>query len=325
MKKYPSIERFRNIIKDIRTQHDYVGKDEEGTTLLEHSSPYPTLRFTGTIKLHGTNAGIVKYANGELDYQSRERVLSIGDDNAGFMNTMVGIDTTKLFDGIVFNDYCAIYGEWCGGSIQKGVAINGLPKMFVIFGVKVDDEWIELSSDIQDNTNNIYNILQFPTYEIEIDFNKPELSQDKLNEMTIKVETECPVGKFFGKIGIGEGIVFTCVDNQDIKFKSKGEKHSVTINKKLNPTSPELMRSINEFVDSTVTQNRLEQGLSYFRENSIELDIKNIGIFLNWVLNDVFKEEADTINRNFFSKMDVNKAITKKAKSWFFNKTKDIK
>ena len=36
-------------------------------------------------------------------------------------------------DGIKFNDYCAIYGEWCGGNIQKGVAINGLNKMFVIF------------------------------------------------------------------------------------------------------------------------------------------------------------------------------------------------
>ena len=323
MKKYPSIERFRNIIKDIRTKHDYVGKDEEGNTLLKHSSPYPVLNFKGTIKLHGTNASIVKYANGELKYQSRERVLSIGGDNNGFMNAMVGIDTSKLFDGFVFNDYCAIYGEWCGGSIQKGVAINGLPKMFVIFGVKLDDGWIELSSDIHDKSNNIYNILQFPTYEIEIDFNKPELSQDKLNEMTIKVETECPVGKFFGKIGIGEGIVFTCIENQDIKFKSKGEKHSVTNDKKPNSTDIGLMNSINEFVESVITENRLEQGLSHFTENNIEIDNKNIGTFLKWIIGDVLKEELETITLNNLHEYGIKQAITKKAKSWFFNKTKE--
>jgi hypothetical protein len=43
--------------------------------------------------------------------------------------------------------------------------------------------------------------------------------------MTISVEDECPVGKFFNKEGVGEGIVFTCVTNQELKFKSKGEKH----------------------------------------------------------------------------------------------------
>jgi hypothetical protein len=30
-----------------------------------------------------------------------------------------------------------IYGEWCGGNIQKGVGITNLEKSFFIFGVKI--------------------------------------------------------------------------------------------------------------------------------------------------------------------------------------------
>ena len=233
------------------------------------------------MKLHGTNAGIVKYSDGRLEFQSRERVLSLEEDNANFMAEMMKVDLSFLFSNIQFNEYCAVYGEWCGGNIQKGVAINGLQKMFVIFGIKADDNWVELPLYLHNNQNNIYNILQFPTYEVEIDFNNPELVQNKIIEMTIAVEECCPVGKFFGKEGVGEGIVFTAEISQDLKFKSKGEKHSVTKVKKLNPIDTEVMNSINEFVDSVVTENRLEQGITFFKENNIEVDSKNTGKFLS--------------------------------------------
>ena len=272
MKKYSSIEQFRHVIRTVRTNHDFQGKDENGDAIYKHVSNYPTLRFQGTVKLHGTNSGIVKYSDGRIEYQSRERVLSLMDDNAGFCQRMMAIDLDFIFNQFKFTDYVAVYGEWCGGNIQSGVAINGLNKMFVIFGIKVDDIWVELPSHMYANEFGIYNILQFPTYEIDIDFNSPELAQNKIIEMTVAVEECCPVGKFFNKDGIGEGIVFTCITDKNLKFKSKGEKHSVSKVKTLNVVDVEAMANINEFIESVVTENRLLQGMSYFKENNRKSD-----------------------------------------------------
>lgn len=316
MKKYPSIEQFRQVIRKIREQHDYKGTYENGSACFSHKENYPTLKFKGTVKLHGTNSAVVKYKD-RVEYQSRQQVLSISADNAGFMNEISKKDTSFLFDGIEFNDYIAVYGEWCGGSIQKGVALNQVPKMFVIFGVKVDDNWVDLNPNLHDNSQSIYNVLQFKTYEIDIDFNQPELVQNDIIAMTIEVETKCPVGEFFGVDGIGEGIVFTCVTDQDLKFKSKGEKHSASKVKKISSVNVDELNSITEFVEYAVTTNRLEQGLMYLTENGILLEPKNTGDFLSWVVHDVLKEESDTIKANILDDKKLKSAIVQKARSWF--------
>lgn len=320
MIKYPSIELYKNTIRQVKERHDYQGKDEQGSAVYQHLSNYPAMKFIGTVKLHGTNASIVKHSDGRLEFQSRERVLSLEQDNANFMSSMKEIDLSFLFADIKFGSYCAIYGEWCGGNIQKGVAINGLPKMFVIFGIKADDEWINLPSNLHNNENNIYNILQFPTYEIDIDFNQPELSQNKLIELTLAVEEECPVAKYFGNVGIGEGIVFTAVADQDLKFKSKGEKHSVSKVSKLNSIDVLALKEVQEFVDLAVTENRLEQGLSVLQENGFNLDSKNTGEFLKWVVGDVLKEEKDTLDKSGFDEKKVKSVIATKARVWYLNK-----
>ncbi|MES2395839.1 MAG: RNA ligase family protein [Bacteroidota bacterium] len=319
MKKYPSIEQFRNVIRTVKAIHDYQGKDEEGKAVYQHKDNYPVLKFQGTIKLHGTNASIVKYSDGRLEFQSRERVLSLEEDSAGFMATMMSKDLEFLFSGLKLKEYVAVYGEWCGGNIQKGVAINGLNKMFVIFGIMVDDVWVEFPKHLYANENGIYNILQFPTYEVDIDFNHPELVQNKIIEMTISVESSCPVGKFFNKDGTGEGIVFTCTTNQDLKFKSKGEKHSSSKVKTLNSIDVELMNNINDFIELTVSESRLKQGISFFNENNVSVDSKNTGEFLRWIVTDVFKEEKDTFEASGLDEKKVKNAIVAKARIWFLN------
>lgn len=321
MIKYPSIEQFRNVVKKVRESHDYQGKDENGSPIYRHISDYPTLKFIGTVKLHGTNSAVVQYSDGHIEYQSRERVLTLEEDNAGFMAYMEQVPKSYLFSFFEPKEYVAIYGEWCGGNIQKGVAINGLEKMFVIFGVKVDREWvdfpIELLGDVE---HRIYNVNQFKTFEIDIDFNCPELSQNKLIDMTIGVEEKCPVGAYFGRDGIGEGIVFTCATNQNLKFKSKGEKHSASKVKVLNQVNTEAFEAINDFVEMAVSENRLEQGLTCMKENNIEVDIKNTGMFLSWIVGDVLKEESDTIANNSLDESKIKKAIALKARQWFMNK-----
>ena len=83
--KYPSIEQFRNVVRAVQNKARYY-KDEDGEAAFDMTKPLPTLQFTGSVKLHGTNAGIRFQLNDPENFvcQSRERDIAIGDDNAGF-------------------------------------------------------------------------------------------------------------------------------------------------------------------------------------------------------------------------------------------------
>ena len=323
MKKFTDIGQFKDVVRAVKSHWDYSGKDENGHPIYIHKSPYPTLKFRGTVKLHGTNSAVVKYKNkdeNEYQFQARERVLYLQEDNAGFMLAMLDKPYQELFNDIEFNNSCAIYGEWCGGNIQKKVALNQLGKMFVIFAVKIDDVYQDLKNykHLQDNENGIYNILQFPYFEIDVDFECPEVARNKIVEMTIAVEEECPVGRFFGVSGIGEGVVFE--SNTDFGrhiFKSKGEKHQNSKCKKLVPVDTEEVSGIREFVEYAVTENRLKQGIDKMVELGIPFEMKSTGDYLKWVYNDVIKEESDTIVANQIDVKKIGSFISAKARSYW--------
>jgi hypothetical protein len=326
MKKFTEIEQYRNVIREVKTRHDYTGKDENGDNIYSHTSPYPTLKFRGTVKLHGTNAAIVAHKISldtiGYEFQSREHVLSVEADNAGFMKTMLGKNYEKLFEGIKFNESCAIYGEWCGQGIQAGVAISKLPKMLVIFAVRIDDVYQDMENfkHLKIEEEQIYNIMQFPTYSIDIDFNNPELVQNKLIELTIAVETECPVAKHFGIEGVGEGIVWEHIDGDErFIFKVKGEKHQNSKVKTLTTVDVEAIQNIKNFVEYAVTENRLLQGIDKMKEMHIPIEAKSTSEYLRWVYNDVIKEELDTVKANGIDEKKIGSAISAKARIFWLN------
>ena len=339
MKKFcsfPEIGQYRQIVKTITEQTRYLGKDEDGKSIYDFSKPLPIHKYTGTVKMHGTNAGVTINKDGEIYAQSRSNIITVEKDNAGFA---FFVESKKeifkgWFEELDFKgfDYITIFGEWCGGNIQKGVAINGLPKMFVIFDIKRSYENIEQGDNIyssneeiklfRDSEHNIFNIYDFQTYEIEIDFNRPEEIQNKIVELTLQVEDECPVGKYFGSIGVGEGIVFTYrnEDGSKYRFKSKGLKHSNSKVKTLASVDTDKLNSVKEFVDYAVTENRLYQGIEKVFGINGELDIKRTGDFLRWVVGDVIKEELDTLSDNKLEPKDVTSAISVKARGWLLEK-----
>lgn len=333
---FPDIGQYRNVVKTIQERTKYVGKDEDGKPIYDHTRPMPKLTFIGTVKLHGSNAGVTFTKDNQYWAQSRENIITTESDNAGFAQFVEdNIESfKKLIEKINFgdSDYITIFGEWCGHGIQKGVAITKLPKMFVVFDVKFSyyDEigsnnfyaYEELVRSIKDPDHQIYNIYDFKTYEIEIDFEKPEMFQNKLIEMVNEVEAKCPVGESFGIDGVGEGIVFRYQDDHGLtyRWKSKGEKHSVTKVKTLVPVDTEKMESIYEFVEYSVTENRLNQACEKIFGINGELDITKTGDFVRWVVNDIYKEESDTLSDNNITQKDVNPLISKKASRWLMNK-----
>ncbi|CAF1147656.1 unnamed protein product [Adineta ricciae] len=344
---YPETEQFRHVIASV-TRHSR--RNEE-----DRDKPLPVLKFIGTVKLHGTNAGIGYHKDSGHWLQSRNNVLTTQKDNAGFAQHMEPL-ADQFFTEIVLAQSQAIrdeyekgrkiiiYGEWCGGNIQKNVAICGLPKMFVIFKIKVRDEiavepeeenqsedveakpsansfWLDPKdwSHIKWHDKFIYNIFDFPIYEIEIDFENPKFSQNKLVEITEAVEKECPVGKYFDKTGIGEGVVWTewAVTGGGLTFKVKGEEHSVSKVKTLAPVDAEKLASVKEFVDYACTENRMRQGLDYLREQQLTIEMKNIGVWMKWLVGDIFKEEKDTVEASNMDQKDITRAVPVKARPWF--------
>jgi len=345
MVKFPKIVQFRDVIRRVRTQHDFKGLDENEKPIYEHTSRYPVHQFRGTVKLHGTNSSVVFGTNDEYYVQSRTRVISVESDNAGFAAFIHGVDRSMQRGvainqlphplGDFFGENVVVYGEWCGGNIQKGVAINQLPKMFVVFGYRrlnEDDEskfcQLLMSKDEVEelNAHNIYFIWQFPTFELTVDFENPELAQNEIVKMVEAVENECPVGKYFGVHGVGEGLVWVRADDPSSQywFKTKGERHQVSRVKTIAPVDVEKVNSVREFIEMTVTQNRLEQGLDYIREQGLTVERKNTGTYLKWVVGDILKEELDTLTENGLCAKDVNGEISRAARPFWFKECDKI-
>jgi len=341
MKKFTEIGQFRNVVRELRTNHDYKGSDADGNPIYSHDTPYPILTFRGTVKNHGTNASIAKYyhnANSEHvsayfthEFQSRENVLSLEADNAGFMREMLQKDYQKLFDYIDFKESCVIYGEWCGKGIQKGVAIAQLPKMFIIFAIRIDDVYQDMTNFIhlKNEAQQIYNILQFKTYSVDVDFNKPELIQNKIVELTLEVEDECPVGKYFGVSDIGEGIVFEGFTEQYGQkryiFKSKGLKHSNSKVKTLKPVDNDKINALTELAETVTPTWRLEQMLTDACDlnNGGQIDRKHMGTYIKMVVADIQKEDSDIISEAGYELKDIGKYVSEIAKLYFFEQEKN--
>lgn len=310
--KFPSIEQFRHT----------VGKVEKMCS--EETCPKPSVEFTGTVKLHGTNGG-VGFNGTSFLIQSRNREITVSADNCGFANFITENKALSSVLDIIYNEHCDdgdqifIYGEWCGKGVQKGVAVAELEKMFVIFNVMISGSSVSVTEILQDHTSTlndarIYHIYQFTTWKLTVDFSSPSDSMDQLTKITNQVEKRCPVGTYFNVEGTGEGVVWSGLYMDEIlRFKVKGEEHSVVKTKNRVTISPEKQKSIQDFVDFSVTENRLQQGFN-------EIEIKSIGCLIKWVVDDIQKEELDTMIASDLSINEVKKSIASAVKSWFQTK-----
>ena len=358
--KFHSTQQFRNVVKNIKQSVQYKGYDDiKQEVILDKNALAPTLTYVGTVKLHGTNASIVKEEDGTISLHSKNNLLGyvqngqfeLLSDNAEFAQSMfrcfeevleVISKSEELVKGLnaEVKYPLKISGEWCGQGVQKGVGISYLDKKsFFIFGIKSGDTcqesktgWIPVVDiqgiTTQDSHNSgIYSITDFPVFVLDIDFQNPELSQNKLGDITKQVEECCPISEALqlkdsegNPQRLGEGVVWTPM-SEDYAwdsgnfFKVKGEKHSVSKVKTLAAVDPEKIESIQKFVEYAVTDNRLEQGLQ-----EVGLDQSTIGQYIGWVNRDINKEEGDVLEANNLTMKDVGKKISDKARVFYLDK-----
>ena len=343
MIKYPSINQYRDVVKNVKHKAQFVGLDSDGNAIMNRMAKMPTLKFIGTVKSHGTNFSIIISPQCDFWCQSRENIITPEKDNAGsaafgyynketFMKMATdAVDQTDS-NSFTYNRDFMIAGEWCGKGIQKGVAISELDKMFIIFNMAfVDSEgnktWLtrEEMEEVLNmqgvvaklNANHIYSVYQFQTFEVDIDFEHPEIAQNELNRLCEFVENECPIGFSFGVKGIGEGIVFKCAsegyEDSGYFFKVKGELHSKSKVKTLATVDIERINNIRELSDKLANNGRLEQfhQIVFDTLNGGQTDMSKMGDFIKAVTSDCLKEELDTIQSSGFTMKELGSTISK--------------
>lgn len=329
--KFPSIESFHNLR---RTLSRYA-----------YFTPTEDVVYRAKVKLHGTNSGITVLSDGRVVPQSRNRVISIGDDNMGFAQF---VDETKEFWKTFANPEkpVVIYGEWCGKGIMKNAAIADIDKqVYAIFAIQVgrtDDEDASVYIDpeqlrniVLDQGNAPSNVYVLPWYgeEVVVNFSNIESMEkavERFNTMVEEVEKCDPwVEKTFGVKGTGEGLVFYPVSFGKVvereqwsrfMFKAKGEKHKVVKQKKPVQVDPEVANTISEFVENVVTENRLEQMARELGRGELLFEHRMIGPFIGLVCKDVQKETAAELEAAGLDWKQVNKQVSHKAREWYLNK-----
>jgi hypothetical protein len=338
---YPSTKQFRDTVRDVTYDTTFNGFDENDQPVFNSLAEKPKILFEGTVKLHGTNAG-VSVGQGEVWVQSRNRVVNSLTGHMGFAEFVHANREyfQEMYDRVFYasnglieeGSTITFNGEWCGKGIQQGVAISESEhKMFFLFAVKVTPPteksfWLpeNILTQVYTKHDRVYVLRDLRKYYKLIDFNKPAMATEALIELTNKVEEECPVSKLLLDVsGVGEGIVWVGWYNEKrYIFKVKGDKHSSSKVKKLAQVDAQKMQSVYDFVDYAATDNRIEQGIGEVKQ-SLEVDEltkKNTPDLLRWVANDIIKEESDVLQSNGIEWKDVGKHVSDRVRRVFFAK-----
>jgi hypothetical protein len=334
--KFGKIISFHNVAKQV------TGALEHKNDTSQDWGPYSNafdrvIQYRGKVKLHGMNGGIL-ITKDQVYTQSRKTFINNG--LAFFVNDHKDY-FLSLFPTDKDVDFIVIFGEWCGGDVQKGVALSKLKqKIFVIFSIQFgtksamfDPDRIQefMTKNGQELPNHFY-ILPYHTDILEVNYNDINANEHVINEinnMVNLIDREDPwVLKTFGVKGAGEGLVMyplTFAEDGHISieiffgflFKAKGEKHRSYVAEKSVQVKATSVDSINDYVNLMVTESRLEQGekeIGGFQNQS------SIASFIKWLANDVKEEGKDELSASNLEWKDVNAAVTKRAREWWLNK-----
>jgi len=335
MSNMPSIGKITDTIEQVKRNTYYIETKEDGTVVTDETLTLPVIRFYGTVKTHGTFAGIsYDPVKDEITPLSKGSKLSIQKDNAGFAQFVENrkeqfkkfLSELPAEEGTEFE----LCGEFVGKGIQKGVAVSELPKMYLLFGLRYklpneDWEWAQVPNTvlgtIAKSIDDVYSIFNFKRYNIFIDFNNPKEANDQIEKWVQEIDEKCPVGEHFGVENHGEGIVWVGYHKGErYSFKSKGESHSKTVkrNKQKREKDPQEEQKL-EFAERVTPDWRLDQMYNETIDtiNGGRGDIKKMGDFIKAVLNDIIKEEQQEFKNSGFIVKDIQKFVSNISRDYF--------
>lgn len=299
-----------------------------------------TARYRAKVKLHGNNMAIQRCADGTLEVQSRNTILTPQADLDGFAKWVEGHRAEWL---AALEPGTIVFGEWCGPGIQGGTALNQLPhRVFAVFAAhrgEADPGLVvePLALDALLPQVILPGLATLPWYgePIEIDWRASAADLEAMlatvNAAVAEVEACDPwVAATFGVRGTGEGLVYYPQDferRDDIylrMFKAKGAKHREIKAKVPAQVDPAVAASIEAFVDLVLPQARLDHGVAATTPDGAtpRFDPKRLGAFLQWIGKDVEKETAAELAASGLDAAKVRKAVTDRARGWYLAQAK---
>lgn len=325
-KSWPDIESLHHVAKDV-------------------ADARPVVFYRGKVKLHGTNAGVRVDPDGVVTAQSRTRDLTVDSDNYGFA-VYAGANAEHFAQGktdvpIIF------FGEWAGQGINAGDAVSKLPKRFYVFAV-VEVEPCATSPDGEKRhyyvDPGIIELLWGDTLAAVgaaiipwadegtlVDFGDPVKTAEwaaRLSEQVVAIGEHDPYIATLGAGGPGEGLVMYALSsagaNQPhpglgrLMFKAKAERHTgikTRAPRNLVSTDPVLVASVEEFVQTFVTDARLQQGVDTVCGGVFQ--IEKTGEFLKWLNGDVAKETARELEDAGLTWKNVSKRVNEIGSRWY--------
>ena len=226
-----------------------------------------------------------------------------------------------------------VFGEWFGAGVIRGnTAVNQLQdKRFYIFAVSSgtqgsEEEGTEDTRFWGDGKNIdplhplILNAANYYGVTVDINFNSDASIAEglkRMSECTAEVEELCPVGRELGVTGTGEGLVWTALGDNDNRVwcKTKGDKHSKTKVRAVNPEAEAKKSALATFASSLVTQGRINQAMHVLPAS----DKSKTGDVTRWVVNDILREEALAISESGFDARELTALLGRQASRMFLD------
>ena len=249
-------------------------------------------------KIDGTNSCIFLKGDNELGFGSRNRELSLDNDNGGFANAITnnGELYNKLLSYLKENPNYIIYGEWLIPHTIKRYNKDAWKKFYVFDVLNIETHnyltFEEYSKDIQNlNLDVIPPIEVLPSPTID-------LIKEKLNN----------TGNYLIKDGLGEGIV---IKNYNYKNKygrtiwAKVLTEEFTQNKKRirqqNHENKELEQIEYNIVKKYLTVDFIQKEFEKFKLEKNGFSSSNIFEFLNRTFTEFFRDNWELILKKFKS------------------------
>lgn len=234
-------------------------------------------------KVHGTSAH-VRYKSGELIF------FSGGEKHANFVEVFDVPELLRRFGELSYDDV-TVYGEAYGGKQQGMRATYGDELCFIVFDVKVDDEWLALPGAA---TSAAALGLEFVPFRM--------VSATALGEIDAERDkpSEVAARRGMGDDKAREGVVLrplieaTKNGGQRIIAKHKCEAFSerATPQKVVDPAKLQLLTDAAAIADEWVTPMRLSHVLDKLAG---PFDMTRTGEVIRAMLADVYREAAGEV------------------------------
>lgn len=306
-----------------------------------------SISIRGTVKLHGANSSVVVERDGSYTVCSRDRAIGVCDPDPLNMNIMyskIGQETIQRVASQLIGDAdkVVLYGELIGRGVQHNVAVSEIERCVVLFqATRVYEDGTMEDVDIESlviDDSDYFNIYDFGVFEGT--FTDFEELQTFVSACTNDVDRKCPVGCFMApssKVKSGEGVVWKIKlqyeDGTETTHtvKSKGTSHKrasgVQIAKRDNELNDIQNKALDNFIQITMNNDRLEQGFDYLKSiGATEFTIAYIGDYIKWVKDDIAKEHQDDVRdiliENLVAYSHATKQINELARKYYYLKIK---